>query len=153
MSKKFSKNIRKAEKVIEKIIGGGSYVDYEYDYSEPNYCVWSAIQPETSDILTGSYNFNNKGIVTSHSYTVRTSSTPDLFVTTELTGGKKSFKKNAKAHNKAYELGYVSDIVGSYLESSDAQPLANFFDTLPGADDFFNSSTAVAVGEDAWGYA
>ena len=119
----------------------------------PVFCAWSAIYPETSDILTGTYDFNNKGIVTSHSYTVRTSLTPDLFVATELTGGKKSFKKNAKAHNKAYELGYVSDIIGLYLESSDAQPLANFFDTLPGADDFFNSSTAVAVGEDAWGYA
>ena len=37
MSKKFSKNTSKAEKVIEKIIGGGSYVDYEYDYSKPGF--------------------------------------------------------------------------------------------------------------------
>ena len=37
MSKKFSKNTSKAEKVIEKIIGGGSYVDYEYDYSKPDF--------------------------------------------------------------------------------------------------------------------
>ena len=119
----------------------------------PFFCVWSAIHPETSDILTGTYDFNNKGIVTSHSHMVRTILTPDLFVTTELTGSKKSFKKNAKAHDKAYKLGYIPDIIGLYLESSDAQPLANFFDTLPDADDFFNSSTAVAVGEDAWGYA
>ena len=93
MSKKFSKNIRKAEKVIEKIIGDGSYIDYEHDHSEPGFRVWSAIQPETSDILTGTYDFNNKGIVTSHSYTVRTSLTPDLFVSTELMGGKKVSRK------------------------------------------------------------
>ena len=57
MSKKLVKNIRKA---IEKIIGGGSYVDYEYDYSQPDFCVWSAIQPETSDILTGTYDFQQQ---------------------------------------------------------------------------------------------
>ena len=62
----------------------------------PVFCAWSAIYPETSDILTGTYDFNNKGIVTSHSYTVRTILTPDFFVTTELTGSKKSFKKTRR---------------------------------------------------------
>ena len=130
MSRKLSRNIKKAEKIIKKFIGGGIYEDHEFDYSDSNSCVWSAVDPVDGDILTGTFDFDRTGIVNYHSYTVRTSFTPDLFVGTSLISGRRSFKKNAKSHNKAFMRGAVSDIIGVSMDPVDAQPLAYLFDSL-----------------------
>ena len=97
---------------------------------------------------TGSFTYNKKGIVTQYAELALTSqvdkSYPNLFYLVNVVG-KNGFKKHAKAADR--RDNEISKQIGGSLGPEDAQTIANWLDSLPGADKFDSFSTSVFIGD------
>jgi len=99
--------------------------------------------------ISGGYFVNTKGVVTDYIFQTEYSYGLDYYVSVYLNGTPSAFEEHLTAFDE--EMGYYEEY-GEVVDIADAtgngQPLADFIDSLPGAQPEIDSSTFVVLSPD-----
>ena len=146
MTKKLNKKIKKSNKIVEKdLLGnqGDVYFSPNLDEKSVNFEGFDSL---TGTIVTGSYDFNKKGGVTSYGLSIGDSGGMALTHLFMLKNNK-SFKKSAKHLREILnEDTTYGNILSNAMSTGDCQALANYMDGLSGVASG-SMSTGAALGD------
>ena len=134
--------INRANSIVSAYLAGGAPVEFQRE--SRNEVFFHSTDLVTGMSYTGSYLINNSGIVTEYGFGIYESSYDDegfFYAFIDLDGGASSFLAHAQtlASNSQAQVFYDAGLTGN------AQPVANFLDSMPGADRYDPFSTAVSV--------
>jgi hypothetical protein len=136
--------ISRANAVVSTHLADGAPVEFER--ASLNEVDFYATDPVTGMSFYGSYTLNDSGIVTEYGFSIYGSPTDYesvLFAYIELDGGASSFL----SHAQAFDDNPNSQVFFTAFQTGAAQPVANFLDSLPGANHYDPYSTGVSVFE------
>ena len=148
MSKKLNKKIKKSNKIVEKdLLGNQGDVYFSPDH-DGKIVYFEGFDPLTGTIVTGSYDFNKKGGVTSYGFSLGDSEGIALTHSFMLENNK-SFKKSAKHLREILnEDTTYADILSNAMSTGDCQALANYLDGLSGvAGGSMSTGASVGTGD------
>ncbi len=145
MTKKLKKKIKKSNKIVEKdLLGNQGEVYFSSDFDE-NSVYFEGFDSLTGTIVTGSYDFNKKGGVTSYGFSIGDSDGIGFTHSFELENNK-SFKKSAKHLRSIFDEDTTyANILSNALSTGNCQAIANYLDGLSGVASG-SMSTAAGVG-------
>ena len=131
MSRKTLKNLKKANKIIDKIFGDEMKTSFSTN-QQIREVFYESHDDITGDIVTGSYTYNKRGFPTEYGLTVANSGEV-LFSHYFKLANKKSFKKHATQYNVMYDNDstYIA-LLSEATSTGDCQNLAEYLDQLDG---------------------
>ena len=148
LSKKAQKKIQQSQDFIENFVHpDNDLIFYGLDMEKREYKYKDPGSPsDRYNSIGGDIVFNKQGQVTEHFMTL--SPGEESLNISVMFKGKKGFEKHFRAFNA--RINEFFDIVGPYYDGSDAKPVAEFIDSLPGVANS-SKSTGVAFGlTDPW---
>lgn len=134
--------INRANSIVSTYLAGGAAVEFERE--SRNEVGFYAVDPVTGMSYSGSYVVNNSGVVTEYGFGIYESDyayESFFFAYMELDGGASSFLAHAQAlaANSQSQVFYDAGLTGN------PQPVANFLDSMPGANRYDPFSTGVSI--------
>ena len=145
MTRRLKKKIKRSNKIIEKdLLGNQGEVFFSSDFDEKS-VYFEGFDSLTGTIVTGSYDFNKKGGVTSFGFSMGDSG-GTAFTHSFMLKNNKSFKKSAKhIRDIINEDTTYANILSNAMSTGNCQALANYLDGLNGVASG-SMSTGAGVG-------
>ena len=144
--------IANANNIVRNYITADPLTEFTVD--GPNEIGFASFDPVTGVFYAGSYEYNAQGIVTGYGFKIFASDLglSDLFIWTELGGGAADFGQHASTFEAT--IWTYQEEFGAAWVSGNEQYLANWIDSMPGANHYNPLSTAVDInGDNNFGWA
>ena len=146
MTKKFTKKIKKSNKIVEKDLLGNQEEVYFSPYLDERYVYFESVDPLTGATTAGSYYFDKKGHVTSFTLATGDSEGLDFTYAFDLKN-KKSFKKSAEHLHRIFDDDTTfANILSDAASAGDCQDIADYLTILSGIASGSDESVGAAVG-------